>query len=264
MHYYKRNLGDYYQKAGRLSMLQHGSYTLLIDACYDREKFPTLEEAKEWAWASSSAEIEAVEFVLNKFFTIENGVYVQSRIREEIEKYHSNAATNKRIADERETKRKENNTNRVPTVNEAPPNQEPVTNNHKPTTKESKDLSPPSATTTPKGTRLPEDWKLSKEWGEWAMKEKPMWTADDVRRVADDFKDHWLANANKANAKKADWMATWRKWVRSPLNEIKKTGYGQIPSSAPPLIHKCGYAGCDRNSNLTTSKGHRCTEHMSK
>ena len=45
MHYYKRNLGDYAKKAGRLSMLQHGSYTLLIDACYDREQFPTLEEA---------------------------------------------------------------------------------------------------------------------------------------------------------------------------------------------------------------------------
>ena len=42
MHYYKRNLGDYAKKAGRLSMLEHGSYTLLIDACYDRERFPTI------------------------------------------------------------------------------------------------------------------------------------------------------------------------------------------------------------------------------
>jgi len=53
MHYYKRNLGDYAKKAGRLTMLQHGAYTLLIDSCYDREVFPTLEQALEWTWHGS-------------------------------------------------------------------------------------------------------------------------------------------------------------------------------------------------------------------
>lgn len=139
MHYYKRNLGDYAKKAGRLSMLQHGSYTLLIDACYDREQFPTLEEAIEWTWASTTEEIEAVTFVLRKFFTLENGVYVQNRIQEEIEEFHNKSETNKRIAIERETKRKENITNRTRNVdetikkdNESPPNHKPLTNNHKP------------------------------------------------------------------------------------------------------------------------------------
>lgn len=139
MHYYKRNLGDYAKKAGRLSMLQHGSYTLLIDACYDREQFPTLEEAIEWTWASTTEEVEAVTFVLRKFFTLENGIYVQKRIQEEIAEYHGKAETNKRIAIERETKRKENNTkrakentNREQGVNEAPPNHKPITINHKP------------------------------------------------------------------------------------------------------------------------------------
>ena len=64
MHYYKRNLGDYAKKAGRLSMLQHGAYTVLLDTCYDREQFPTLEEAIDWAWASTEAEIEAVKLTL--------------------------------------------------------------------------------------------------------------------------------------------------------------------------------------------------------
>lgn len=139
MHYYKRNLGDYAKKAGRLTMLQHGSYTLLLDACYDREQFPTLAEAIDWTWASSTAEIEAVEFVLRKFFTLEGERYVQKRIQEEIEEYRTKAATNARIAQERETKRKENSTKRERSVDasaqkqhEAPPNQEPLTNNHKP------------------------------------------------------------------------------------------------------------------------------------
>jgi uncharacterized protein YdaU (DUF1376 family) len=135
MHYFKRNIGDYHKKAGRLNMLQHGAYTLLIDACYDREKFPTLEEAIEWTWASTSEEVEAVTFVLHKFFILENGVYKQNRIQEEIDLYHAKAETNKRIAIDRETKRKEKSTNRTQDVNEAPPNHKPLTINHKPVSK---------------------------------------------------------------------------------------------------------------------------------
>jgi len=140
MHYYKRNLGDYAKKTGRLTMLQHGAYTLLIDACYDREVFPTLEQAIDWTWASTEAEIEAVKFVLSRFFKLSSdGQYVQDRILEELLQYHKNADTNKRIAIERETKRREKSTNREQVVDEPPPNQEPLTNNQEPSLKESKD-----------------------------------------------------------------------------------------------------------------------------
>jgi uncharacterized protein YdaU (DUF1376 family) len=140
MHYYKRNLGDYAKKTGRLTMLQHGAYTLLIDACYDREVFPTLEQAIDWTWASTDAEIDAVKFVLSRFFKLSSdGQYVQDRILEELLQYHKNADTNKRIAIERETKRKEKSTNREQVVDEPPPNQEPLTNNQEPSLKESKD-----------------------------------------------------------------------------------------------------------------------------
>jgi len=133
MHYYKRNIGDYAKKAGRLTMLQHGSYTLLIDSCYDRETFPTLEQALEWTWASTEAEIEAVKFVLSRFFTLDkDGRYVQERILQELLDYQEKADTNKRIAIERETKRKEKSTNREQFVDEPPPNHKPITNNHKP------------------------------------------------------------------------------------------------------------------------------------
>ena len=133
MHYYKRNLGDYAKKAGRLTMLQHGAYTLIMDACYDREVFPTLEQAIEWTWASTEAEIEAVKFVLSRFFVLDkDGQYVQDRILEELLNYHKNADTNKRIAMEREAKRKGISTKREQPVNEAPPNQEPLTTNQEP------------------------------------------------------------------------------------------------------------------------------------
>lgn len=157
MYYYKRNIGDYYKKAGRLTMLQHGAYTQLIDACYDREVFPTLDEAIEWTWASTEEEIQAVKFVLQRFFTLEDGVYSQHRINEEVENFKKNGETNRRIALEREEKRRqakakrdENSTNRdvdstnrdnsvndsstehAQDVNEPPPNQEPRTKNQEP------------------------------------------------------------------------------------------------------------------------------------
>ena len=273
MHYYKRNLGDYAKKAGRLSMLQHGSYTLLIDACYDREQFPTLEEAIEWTWASTTEEIEAVTFVLRKFFTLENGIYIQKRIQEEINEYHGKAETNRRIAIERETKRKENitnrakeNTNRVPGVNEPSPNHKPLTNNQEPETinqepntvlvtiDEISNIASAEINSSPqksKGHSLPKDWLLPKKWGEWALSERPEFTPEQIRKIAESFKDHWIANANQAKAKKSDWEATWRNWVRNQklatVTQFKSTGQQRIENTNKAVAE---FLGVEDNLNV--------------
>lgn len=142
MHYFKRNIGDYHKKAGRLSMLQHGAYTLLLDACYDRERFPTEDDAIEWCWASTPEEEEAVRFVLRRFFELIDGVYVQHRIQEEIENYQAKSEKNRQIALEREANRREKRTKRAQGVHEssqddheAPPNHKPLTINQEPLTK---------------------------------------------------------------------------------------------------------------------------------
>lgn len=134
MHYYKKNIGDYAKKTGRISILAHGAYTLLIDACYDRERFPTRDEAIDWIGAESEQEVRAIDEVLRKFFTLENGFYVQKRIKEEIEAYRQKSIKNKEIAINRETKRKEACTKRVRTKQDREPNHKPITNNHKPIT----------------------------------------------------------------------------------------------------------------------------------
>ena len=124
-------------------MLEHGAYTLLIHSCYDRERFPTLEDAFDWCWARTDEEMNAVKFVLGKFFVLSNGVYVQNRIQEEIDKYHQNSSINSKIAIDREEKRRLAKARIVheacSSVNEPPPNQEPrtiepLTKNHKPRT----------------------------------------------------------------------------------------------------------------------------------
>ena len=227
MHYYKRNLGDYAKKAGRLSMLQHGSYTLLIDACYDREQFPTLEEAIEWTWASTAEEIDAVSFVLGRFFTLENGVYVQNRIREEIEAYQKQSSTNKRIANERETKRAENSTERTRSVDEAlekthasPPNQEPITNNQEPITKYI--ISGPGQPEPPmpcktvrkvsgRRTALTGEWVIEDGCPRDLYAKQVGMTEADIDIQCDKFENFHKGKGNLM----ADWDSAWRTWCRN-------------------------------------------------
>ena len=62
-----------------------------------------------------------------------------------------------------------------------------------------------------RGSRLAQDWFLSKSMGEWATQERPDL---DIRQVAEQFKDYWVAQAGQKGVK-LDWDATWRNWVRN-------------------------------------------------
>lgn len=233
MHYFKRNIGDYHKKAGRLSMTEHGAYTLLLDACYDRERFPTLEEAVDWCWARSAEEVTAVTFVLSKFFDLVDGRYVQARIQDEINSYHAMALKNKEIAENREeakrTKRAQQDTLRAQNVNEPAPNQEPLTTNQEPKDQDQKICSASAAPAqaedskvTPdpvqpkasKGTRLAKDWTLPEAWRTWALEARADLGVPGIELEADKFRDHWRA-ATGSKATKADWLATWRNWIRN-------------------------------------------------
>jgi hypothetical protein len=62
-----------------------------------------------------------------------------------------------------------------------------------------------------RGTRLPADWVLSAELGNWAMAEGL--TREQVIREAETFRDYWVSKPG-AGGRKSDWDATWRNWVR--------------------------------------------------
>ena len=89
------------------------------------------------------------------------------------------------------------------------------------------------------GSRLAQDWVLLKPWGEWAQQERPDL---DVRKVADQFKDYWIAQPGQKGVK-LDWEATWRNWVRN--TKVEKVNYADIgrvtvaPSNLPdPALEK--------------------------
>lgn len=217
MHYYKRNIGDYHKKAGRLSMLEHGAYTLLIDACYDRERFPTEDDAIDWCWARSDEEVTAVRFVLSKFFTLDGGVYVQQRISEEVGAYKEMAIKNKEIAENREKAKKEGkngiSTKRAPAVNEPPPNQEPLTKNQEP------EVPPliPQGEKKKRKVAIPDQFMVTAEMRTWAATSAP---AVNLKTETENFVDYWRG----AGGTKLDWVATWRTWMRKSQTDSQRGG----------------------------------------
>ena len=196
MHYYKKNLGDYAKKTGRLSLLQHGAYTLLIDSCYDREQFPTLDDAMDWLLPINDEERQAIEFVLKRFFTLEGDIYVQNRIREEIEAYKAKSLKNKVIAQERENAKRTKRTRNVhETHQEREPNQEPRTKNQEPNKKNKQ-----------KNKAVPTNAKEVEEYA------KSIGYFVDGQQFIDHYEANgWMRGKNKIKC----WKACLRTWKRN-------------------------------------------------
>lgn len=86
-----------------------------------------------------------------------------------------------------------------------------------------------SKDSNPRGSRLPDDWQLSKALGDWALKERPTWTPEHVRLEAEKFADYWHGRPGAAG-RKSDWAATWRNWIRNA------NGTPAMPASATPRL----------------------------
>ena len=234
MHYYKRNLGDYYKKAGRLSILQHGVFNLLMDACYDREQFPTLDEAIEWVWASTSEEIEAVEFVLKRFFTLEDGVYVQKRIKEELADYANQKAINSANGKKGGRPKKEpkdtdseakktqsviEETHRVYLETEKKPNQEPRTKNHKPITREGGNPLTPLARPPDEKFAMDNHWVPDETFAEMCEAARiDLEKIPIIRRkqILAEFKSYWANDSPQKKFTHSQWQ---HKLFRSLIRE---------------------------------------------
>lgn len=72
MNFYKRYMADYGKKTARLTLAQHGAYTLLLDEVYASElPLPAdMTELFRVCRAMGKAEQDAVKFVADKFFPI--------------------------------------------------------------------------------------------------------------------------------------------------------------------------------------------------
>lgn len=111
------------------------------------------------------------------------------------------------------------------TIEEPPPSSSSSSSSSPSGNEEAKASLSPSAK-SPAGSALPKNWILPAQWAAWAQGERPDL---DPNRVADEFRDYWIAKPGK-EGRKADWEATWRNWVRNQ----RATTYGRPAHSAAP------------------------------
>jgi uncharacterized protein YdaU (DUF1376 family) len=219
MHYYQFHIGDYKSHTHHLSLMEDLAYRRLLDFYFLHEQpIKHRDIARQIGMREHE---EDVMTVLNEFFISTADGFVSPRADKEIKQYKEFAEAGKRGAAKRWG---------TPHNGEAisPPNATPIaTNNHKPiTTNHIKEKQQ-------RGSRLAQDWFLSKSMGDWATQERPDL---DVRQVAEQFKDYWVAQAGQKGVK-LDWDATWRNWVRN-TKAVKPNPYdvGRLtvaPSNEP-------------------------------
>ena len=219
MHYYKFNIADYRKDTGHLSTIEHGIYRQLIDWYYlDEQPIPEETQVVIRRLRLGSDEVKFLQNVLSDFFVLEKTGYKHKRIEVEIKDYHEQVEKNKNNGKlGGRPKKTQSVISGIPDESQNNPNHKPLTINHKPI-KENK-----------RGSRLAQDWFLNKSMGEWASQERP---DIDVRQVADQFKDYWVAQPGQKGVK-LDWDATWRNWVRN-TKAVKANPYDVGRLTVPP------------------------------
>jgi hypothetical protein len=87
--------------------------------------------------------------------------------------------------------------------------------------------------------RMPDDWYLPNEWGQWAMHECKR-DRDWVITASKKFKDYWLSVPDSRGFKK-NWRSTWQNWCRNTLQREAK--YNQGKPSDPKTKYGKFYEG---------------------
>lgn len=81
----------------------------------------------------------------------------------------------------------------------------------------------PGASRTAKATRLPANFQPTAEMRAWFLDENLLAAIPNPRLEHDSFCDYWTAKAG-VNARKVDWAATWRNWMRKAATRSGQGG----------------------------------------
>jgi uncharacterized protein YdaU (DUF1376 family) len=219
MHYYKFNIADYRKDTGHLSTIEHGIYRQLIDWYYlDEQPIPEETQVVIRRLRLGSDEVIFLQNVLSDFFVLGKTGYTHKRIEVEIVDYHEQVEKNKNKGKlGGRPKKTQVVISGLPDESQNNPNQEPLTNNHKPI-KDNK-----------RGSRLAKDLIFPEEWFLFCKQERP-----DLEPLMtfNKFQDYWISQAGQKGVK-LDWFATWRNWVRN-TNAPKQNPADIVRLTVPP------------------------------
>ena len=220
---------DFEAKTSHLTLEEDGAYNRLLRLCW---MSPCCSLPDDDAWIRRRMRVDqdtydrVVKVVLEEFFTRSNGRLSNARLIEEFEK--SNAAHQRRkSAGSKGGNAKALKTKEIASSNATPIPEQCFSNqNQNHIKKEPKG-------SQKKGTRLSEDWTPSEDDISFAAEQGL--SNEEIAIEADRFRDHWISKSGQ-DARKVNWTATWRNWIRSPLRRNNSTRPKEQPRSMGALI----------------------------
>lgn len=198
-------VGDYLADTTDLTCEEHGAYLLILMTMWrhgatlpnDPKKLARIARLSPRKWASVWSEIE-------RFFVVDGDTVSNARLTKEYKKARVKSDLRAQ-AGSMGGKAKALKNNKPPIANASDlPKQ-----GQKSEVRDKKREGKPSQK---KGTRLPADWALPRDWGDWAISEG--WPDRSIRIEAEKFRDYWHSVAGQKGVK-LDWKATWRNWMRN-------------------------------------------------
>ena len=128
MHYYQFNIGDYASHTRHLSIIEDIAYRRLLDAYYLHEQPLNSGLASVARLIGMREYEEEVNAVLSEFFQLTEEGWISTRADKEIAHYHSKIEQASKAGKASAQRRFNSRSTDVQPTN----NQEPITNNHKP------------------------------------------------------------------------------------------------------------------------------------
>lgn len=213
MNYVQLHLGDWIAGTLDLTPTERGVYMDLLVRYYKEERPLMQDECKRIARGYAPAEQEAMQYVLQRFFTLENGEYRQSRCDEEIEKAQAVSNKRKRAAASRWAKKPEIDASAYPNAEQTQCecnangmltiNQQPITN--KETERKKKE----------KRQAITHAFNLDLLPSEWADYSKQVRPDLDPQTVFADFAFYFTKGKGKGELRSdKGWAQSWQGWIR--------------------------------------------------
>lgn len=242
MNYVQLHLGDWIAGTLDLTPTERGVYMDLLVRYYKEERPLMQDECKRIARGYAPAEQEAMHYVLQRFFTLENGEYRQSRCDEEIEKAQTVSNKRKRAAASRWAKKPEIDASAYPNAEQMQcecnangmltNNQQPITN--KETERKKKEKR--QAITHAFNLDL-----LPSEWADYAKQVRPDL---DPQTVFADFV-FYFTQGRGAGELRSDkgWNQSWQGWVRRQKETRNAKPAGSTSHQQPEVFDEAYYEG---------------------
>lgn len=220
--------GDYLRDTRHLSPLRHGVYLLALMHCWDSKGPMPLDEQESAGICNcrSSDEIEALRYILGRYFVKMDDGHYNKRMAEEVAKTERLSGAFReaglRSAEARRAKARGASAKAEPTFNQGSTEVEPrmVSPSPSPSPSSSNDDLPsveaPRKRAAPKpkaSKRCPQDFEPDSELIAWVLMDCP---GVNWARETASFKDWEFKTA------RSDWPATWRSWMRKAFDSMQQ------------------------------------------